>query len=96
MSSMISSNSIAVAAGEHDELSRPLHDRSPFGRARHRDAAPAAEFQDPFVTQQPQRTEDRVRVHPENRGEVLRGGRRSPGFASPSAIARRISPATCS
>ncbi len=33
---------------------------------------------------------------PRTAARSLAGGRRSPGFASPSAIARRISPATCS
>jgi hypothetical protein len=58
---------ITVAAGEHDELSSLLHDRSPFRRARHGDAPPAAEFEDPFVTQQSQRAEDCVGVHPRER-----------------------------
>ncbi len=33
---------------------------------------------------------------PRTAARSFAGGRRSPGFASPSAIARRISPATCS
>ncbi len=60
------------------------------------DAAAAAELEQAFVAELAECAQDGVGVDAENGGQVFGGGRRSPGLASPSAIARRISPATCS
>ena len=88
--------SVAVAAGEVDELFGACDDGALFGGAGDGDAAAAAELEQSFVAEHAKGAEDGVGVDLEDGGEVFGWGRRSPGLASPSAIARRISAATCS
>src|SRR5579862_4374895 len=67
---------VALLAGEADELARPGEDGSLLRCSGDVDAAPAPEFEQVFVPQEPQRAEDGVRVHAEDGGEVA--GRRQP------------------
>ena len=85
-----------MVAREREELACLLDDRALRGRTGHRDAATTAELEQALITQLPQRSEYGVRVTPSTAARSLAGGSRSPGLASPSAMARRISPATCS
>ena len=85
-----------MLAGEVDEFLGSLDDGAAFGGAGDGDAAAAAELEQAFVAEQAQGAEDGVGVDAEDGGEVFGRGSRSPGLASPSAIARRISAATCS
>jgi hypothetical protein len=88
-----------VGAGELAEVFDDLDElacRWPCGGAGDRVAAVAAELEQALVAEQAAGGEDGVGVDAEDGGEVLGGGSRPPGFASPSAIARRISAATCS
>jgi hypothetical protein len=87
---------VALLAGEVDEFRRSLDDGAAFGRAGDGDAAPAAELEQSLVAEQPQRTQDGVGVDAEDGGEILRRRESLAGLASPSAMARRISAATCS
>jgi hypothetical protein len=65
---------VAVTACELDEVAGSFDDRALLGCADHGDATPAAELEQAFVAEQPERTQDGVRVHTEDGGEVL-GGR---------------------
>ena len=87
---------VALSTGELDELLRPLDDGASLGRPRDRDAAPAPELEQALVAQDRSARSTVFVLTPRTAARSFAGGSRSPGFASPSAIARRISPATCS
>ena len=87
---------VAVASPKFDEFLHLGDHHAPLGDSGDRDRAAAARFQESLLPQKAKRAEDRVGVDPEDRREVLRLGDPFPGLASPSAIARRISAATCS
>jgi hypothetical protein len=83
-----------TADGEVEEILDARDDGSSLGCADDGDAASSPELEQTFVAQ---RAEHGVLVlTSRTAARSLAGGRRSPGFASPVAIARRISPATCS
>ena len=86
----------AVVACEFDEIPGAGENRTALGRAGHRDAAPAPKLQQAFLPEHMQRAKDGVLVHAQHGREVLARGSRSPGPASPSAMARRICAATWS
>ena len=87
---------VTVLAGEFYELVDLALQRSSF-RCPGDGYTPApSELEGALVTEDPDRPQDGVLVDPQDGGQVLRQGSRSPGAASPSALARRISPATCS
>ncbi len=64
----------AVVAGEFDEVPCPGEHGPPLRGARHRDPAPAPEFQQAFVPEHVQRPQDGVLVHAKHGGEVLSQG----------------------
>lgn len=66
----------AVLACVVNEFAGLLNDLSAFGNPDHGDAAAAAEFEEPFVAQEPKGPEDSVGVHAQYRGQVL-GGRKA-------------------
>jgi hypothetical protein len=86
---------VAVLAGVVDEVACFLEDGPPFGGTGDGDAAAAAEFEESFVAEQPQGPQHGVGLTSRMAARSLAGGRRSPGLASPLAMARRISAATC-
>jgi hypothetical protein len=86
---------VTLAAGEVDEFPCPLDDGAAFGRSRDRDPMPAAELSSPSSRSTRSERSTVLVLTPRTAARSLAGGRRSPGFASPSAIARRISAATC-
>jgi hypothetical protein len=87
---------VAVGAGVAEEVYGLFDEGAPFGGARDGDAPAAAEFEWAFASELPKRAEDGVGVDAEDRGQVFGGWEAFAGLASPSAIAWRISPATCS
>src|SRR5262245_42827569 len=64
----------AVVAGEFEELLGPGEYGAALGGASHGDASPAAELQQPFLSEQVQRPQDGVLVHAEHGSEVLGQG----------------------
>jgi hypothetical protein len=89
-------DAVAVVAGEVDELSGSLDDGATLGRSCDRDPMPAPELEQSFVAEHRSERSTVLVLTPRTAARSLAGGRRSPGLASPSAIARRISAATCS
>jgi hypothetical protein len=87
---------VPVATGELDELLRPLDHGTVLRRADDGDAPSAAELEQALVAEEAQRAQDGVRVDTEHGGEILCRWEPVAGLASPSAIARRSSAATCS
>lgn len=87
---------VPVAAAELHQLGDFRTDGAARGGAGDTDSVSLAEFQQPFVAQQPQRTQDGVGVDVHDGGEVTCRWEPVAGPASPSAIARRICAATCS
>lgn len=69
-------DAVAVLAREADELTRSRNHRSSLRAAGHRDAAAAAELQQSLISEQAQSTQNSVRVHVKNSGEVA--SRRQP------------------
>ncbi len=59
-----------MAAGEVDQLSRPVDDGAAVGAAGDRDRSTASHFEEALVAQQPQRAQDRVGVDAEDGGEI--------------------------
>src|SRR4029453_9605829 len=66
-------DAVSVMTREGDEFPRLLDDGALGRRAGDRDAAAAAELEQAFFSEQPQRPQHGVRVDPEHGGEVLRG-----------------------
>jgi hypothetical protein len=87
---------VALGAGVVDEFSGAFDDCALFWGAGDGDAVAAAEFEQAFVAEFAEGAEDGVGVDAEHGGEVFGGWESSAGLASLSAIARRISAATCS
>ena len=87
---------VALAAGEVDELLGSLDDGAAFGCSRDRMPRPRRNSSSPSSRSTRSERSTVLVLTPRTAARSLAGGSRSPGFASPSAIARRISPATCS
>ena len=64
---------VTLLAGEVDEVPRSLDDSATLRCARDRDAASAAELEQSLVAEEPERTQDGVRVDAEDGGEVFCG-----------------------
>ena len=64
---------VAVAPGELHELAGPGQDRAPVRGPGDSDSPPAAELQQPLISQQPQRPQHGVGVHVQHSGQISRG-----------------------
>jgi len=84
----------AVVAGEFEEIACAGEHCPALGGARDGDAAPAAELQQAFVSEDVQCRRTVFLFTPRTAARSFARGRRSPGLASPSAMARRIRAAT--
>ena len=63
-----------MTASEVQQFPRPKDDCATFGRARDADASTSTEFEEPFIAQKAESTQNRVRVDTEDSGQVF-GGR---------------------
>jgi hypothetical protein len=64
---------VAVAPGELHEFAGPGHDRAPVRGPGNGDSPPAAELQQPLISQRPQRPQHGVGVHVQHSGQIPRG-----------------------
>jgi hypothetical protein len=87
---------VTVVAGELDELLRPLDDSPRSGVAATEMPRPRRNSSSPSSRSSRSARRTVLVLTPRTAARSFAGGRLSPGFASPSAIARRISAATCS
>ncbi len=88
---------IALQTCEMDEIPRPGDDGTPRRRLPgDRDPMASPELDQSLVSQLPRARRTVLAFTPRTLARSRAGGRRSPGPASPSAITRRMSAATCS
>ena len=87
---------VPLLASKAEQVLRVRHDRSLQRCRRDRHVTAPAKLEQPLVAQDPQRAENGVPFDAEHGREIACRWQPLPGFASPSAMARRISPATWS